>query len=96
MLGFRPAWFVHVNPQTDFPRYIKTTSLALSTGVRFGPIDDKHAAARLIELLEDGFDLCRFYSILVQAPAGLACAYKEMGKCPAPATARSRWSSTAC
>ena len=24
MTGFRPAWFVHVNPQTTYPRYIKT------------------------------------------------------------------------
>jgi excinuclease UvrABC nuclease subunit len=38
----------------------------------------------LIELVEDSFDLCRYYNILVQAPRGRACAYKEMGKCPAP------------
>jgi hypothetical protein len=34
--------------------------------------------------MEDAFDLCRYYSILVQSPHGRACAYKEMGKCPAP------------
>jgi hypothetical protein len=54
------------------------------TGRFIGPILDKHAAARLIELIEDAFDLCRYYNILVQAPYGKACAYKEMGKCPAP------------
>ncbi len=83
MVGFRPAWFVHVNPETSFPRYIKTTDLTRS-GVLAGPVADKHAAARLIALLEDAFDLCRYYQILVEAPNGKACAYKEMGKCPAP------------
>jgi hypothetical protein len=37
-----------------------------------------------MELMEDAFDLCRYYNILVQAPHGRACPYKEMGKCPAP------------
>lgn len=83
MVGFRPAWFVHVNPETDFPRYTKTIDLS-KRGELLGPVEDKHAAARLIELVEDAFDLCRYYNILVQAPHGRACAYKEMGKCPAP------------
>jgi len=84
MVGFRPAWFVHVNPAADFPRYTKTIDLAGKSGLLLGPVEDKHAAARLIELLEDAFDLCRYYNILMQAPHGKACAYKEMGKCPAP------------
>jgi excinuclease UvrABC nuclease subunit len=83
MVGFRPAWFVHVNPQTPFPRYIKTTELSRPAEY-IGPLEDKHAAARLIELAQDLFDLCRYYNILVEAPHGKACAYKEMGKCPAP------------
>lgn len=83
MIGFRPAWFIHVNPETNFPRYLKTKELA-KTGVLLGPLEDKHAAARLIELVEDLFDLCRYYHILIQAPHGSACAYKGMGKCPAP------------
>src|SRR4051794_21862001 len=61
MVGFRPAWFVHINPQTNFPRYVKTIDISGQTGVYFGPLEDKHAAARLIELMEDGFDLCRYY-----------------------------------
>src|SRR5687767_15090654 len=28
MVGFRPAWFVHVNPEANFPRYTKTIGLA--------------------------------------------------------------------
>ena len=83
MVGFRPAWFVHVNPETTFPRYVKTTDLSRS-GLLAGPLEDKHAAARVIHLIEDAFDLCRYYQILVEAPTGEACAYKEMGKCPAP------------
>ena len=27
MAGFRPAWFLHVNPDAAFPRYTKTTDL---------------------------------------------------------------------
>jgi excinuclease UvrABC nuclease subunit len=84
MVGFRPAWFLHVNPEAEFPRYVKTIDLVGKPGVYLGPLDDKHAAARLIELLEDSFDLCRYYNILVESPNARACAYKEMGKCPAP------------
>ena len=83
MVGFRPAWFVHVNPDHPFPRYVKTTDLA-KPGLLIGPLEDKHAAAGLIELAEDAFDLCRYYNVLAEAPGGRACAYKEMGKCPAP------------
>ena len=84
MIGFRPAWFVHVDPDAPFPRYHKMIDLSDPSGLYIGPLEDKHAAARLIEEVEDAFDLCRFYSILTQAPAGSPCAYKEMGKCPAP------------
>jgi excinuclease UvrABC nuclease subunit len=84
MVGFRPAWFVHVDPAAAFPRYVKTVDLTRSAGVFVGPVEDKHAAARLIELAEDSFDLCRYYNVLVEAPRAKACAYKEMGKCPAP------------
>lgn len=84
MVGFDPAWFLHVNPENNFPRFVKTIDLSRPGGVYLGPLQDKHAAARLIELIEDSFDLCRYYNILVEAPRGRACAYKEMGKCPAP------------
>src|SRR5262249_31724738 len=84
MVGFRPAWFVHVNPEAQFPRYTKTIDLSPRPGTLAGPVEDKHAAGRLIEMIEDLFDLCRYYNILVEYPQGKACAYKEMGKCPAP------------
>ena len=84
MVGFRPAWFVHVDPDAAFPRYVRTTDLSPRPGLTVGPIENKQQAAALVELMEDAFDLCRYYNILVQAPHGQACAYKEMGKCPAP------------
>jgi excinuclease ABC subunit C len=84
MAGLRPAWFVHVNSDAQFPRYTKTTDLGIQTGQLFGPIEDKNAAAQFIEDVSDWFDLCRYYHILIEAPLGKACAYKEMGKCPAP------------
>ena len=84
MVGFRPAWFVHVDPAAQFPRYVKTIDLSQPAGTYLGPAEDKHAAQRLIELLQDSFELCRYYNLLVDAPHGRACAYEEMGKCPAP------------
>jgi excinuclease UvrABC nuclease subunit len=84
MVGFRPAWFIHVNPEAIFPRYTKTTDLTGKAGLLIGPVGDKHAAQRLIELAEDCFDLCRYSNILIESPRGKPCAYKEMGKCPAP------------
>jgi len=84
MHGFSPAWFIHINPDANFPRYTKTINLDIQTGMLIGPIEDKHSAGKLIEDVVDWFDLCRYYNILVQSPDARACAYKEMGKCPAP------------
>jgi excinuclease UvrABC nuclease subunit len=84
MVGFRQAWFVHVDPDSKFPRYVKTTDLGNRTGTYVGPFEDRNAAAKLIEQVEDWFDLCRYYNVLVESPRGKPCAYKEMGKCPAP------------
>ena len=84
MVGFRPAWFIHVDPDANSPRYVKTIDLSPRSGTLLGPVEDKHSAARLIEQVEDLFDLCRYYNILIESPHGKACAYKEMGKCPAP------------
>jgi excinuclease UvrABC nuclease subunit len=84
MTGFQPAWFIHVNPDARFPRYTKTIDLDNKTSQLIGPVEDKHAANRLIEDVVDWFDLCRYYNILVESPHATACAYKEMGKCPAP------------
>ncbi len=57
---------------------------ALPVAVTIGPLPDRSTANRVIEVLEDLFDLCRYYHILLEAPRGKACAYKDMGRCPAP------------
>ena len=84
MVPWRASWWIGVEREGVFPRLRKTTDLREGALMYAGPVRDKHAAARLIETVEDLFDLCRYYSVLVQAPHGKACAYKEMGKCPAP------------
>ena len=48
-------------------------------------IRDKTSAGKLIDTLEDLFDLCRYHNILLQTPNGKPCGRGEMGKgCPAP------------
>ncbi|HVT89564.1 MAG TPA: UvrB/UvrC motif-containing protein [Tepidisphaeraceae bacterium] len=84
MTGFWPAWFLHINPDANFPRYTKTIDPNIKTGLLIGPVQDKHAAGRLIDDVIDWFDLCRYYNILLESPNTTACAYKQMGKCPAP------------
>src|SRR5439155_26504731 len=82
MVGFRPAWFIHVDPDAKFPRYVKTTDLSSRTGTYIGPLENKNAASELGEQVEDWFDLCRYHHVLIESPHGRACAYKEMRKCP--------------
>lgn len=90
MLDRWQAWFIHVDPGAPFPQWLKTAHPRIvdadgsRSGANLGPFPDKHAAGRYIELLQDAFDLCRYHHILVQAPHATACAYKEMGRCPAP------------
>jgi DNA polymerase-3 subunit epsilon len=92
------AWFAHVDPGAEFPLWGKTNLSGVAAprsastgvgegtgaGVCNGPVGDKDAAGRLIEKTVDAFDLCRYPHLLVQAPRAAACAYKEMGRCPAP------------
>lgn len=84
LVGRRPVWFLHVDAGAEFPRFVRTSELTLDGGVLLGPIEEKGQAQKLVEQLESDFDLCRYHNILTQAPNGKACAYKEMGRCPAP------------
>jgi excinuclease UvrABC nuclease subunit len=87
LVAFRPTWWIGLERDVvaaRFPKLRRTQALDDASLVYAGPIRDKSAAGKLIELVEDLFDLCRYHHILVQAPLGKACAYKEMGKCPAP------------
>lgn len=87
LLTTRPVWFLHVDPDAEFPRFQKTQEmeeLSTAPGLLLGPIEEKGQAARLVERVESAFDLCRYHQILTQAPLGRACSYKDMGRCPAP------------
>lgn len=81
------CWFITAAPKSAFPRFTKQRwpgATIEDDTVWIGPFADKHAAQRYIEMLDDAFDLCRYHHILVQAPVGRACAYKEMDRCAAP------------
>jgi hypothetical protein len=78
------VYWVSVDLSATHPRFIASDRPAGPPDTCFGPLPDNRAARRLIEMLEDVFDLCRYHHILVQAPHGQACAYKQMGRCPAP------------
>ncbi|MCL2647459.1 MAG: hypothetical protein FWD61_10720 [Phycisphaerales bacterium] len=82
--GGRNTWWLALDLSDSFPDFRRTQDISDSRFRYAGPIRDKSAAGKLIEILQDLFDLCRHHAILVQAPHGKACAYKEMGKCPAP------------
>jgi hypothetical protein len=85
MLANWAPWYITIDPGARFPRWLVTDqpepALLAST---FGPIATRGAAQKLVETIEDAFDLCRYHQILSQAPHGQACAYKQMHKCPAP------------
>lgn len=82
------AWFIHLDPDAVNPVWRKTN---LGDGAResapgrlIGPMASKDMAGKCGEAIDDLFDLCRFPRELALAPRGTACAYKEMGRCPAP------------
>lgn len=83
-LAFGPVWFARVDPAEEFPRWTAENTGLDGRRMDVGPFQDRTHCTTFIELLEDLFDLCRKYDILVQAPTGQACVYFEMGKCPAP------------
>ena len=85
MLANWSPWYISIDPAARFPRWLAIDQPdAALLGTTFGPIATKASAQKLVETLEDAFDLCRYHHILIQAPHGQACAYKQMGKCPAP------------
>lgn len=91
------AWWACIDPDSEFPEWTKSNLLEGASALRsasaareapnaeiVGPFADKDAAARFAELVTDVFDLCRERRLLLLAPHAQACAYKEMGRCPAP------------
>ncbi|MGC8624027.1 MAG: hypothetical protein ACP5VQ_02020 [Phycisphaerae bacterium] len=84
MLAWKPAWFLTVAPEMDFPRWKISNALAPASAITIGPLLTYRKASRLVAAIEELFDLCRYYAILRKAPQGQACAYKELRQCPAP------------
>lgn len=80
---WRGHW-LWVDPKARHPRFIHVDRPRADQGQCLGPLPTRAAARQFIEMLEDLFDLCRYHEILVQAPHGSACSYKQMGRCPAP------------
>jgi len=83
-IAFGPSWFVHVDPAARTPCFIVGKTLRAPPGIDLGPMATQQDATRLVQILQDGFDLCRYDHILEQTPHGQPCAYFDMGKCPAP------------
>jgi excinuclease UvrABC nuclease subunit len=86
-VAFAPAWFVHVDPAASIPRLTVSKPVLSPPGTTLGPFATQADANRFVQILEDAFDLCRYFHILEQAPHGQPCAYFEMGRCPAPCNA---------
>jgi len=79
------GWFLECDPDAEFPRFTASCEpRADRPATVLGPLPDRGTVDSMIEALEETFDLCRYHHILREAPHGAACAYKEMGKCPAP------------
>lgn len=84
LLGFGPAEFIRVDPAAATPRFTVTRELRADGARYLGPLPTRKAADAWNDMLADVFDLCRYYDVLEKAPHGQACAYFDMGKCPAP------------
>ncbi len=86
LLAWRSPWFLCID--MGGPHKPPTLNVQNSVGrlddFTFGPLASRREASRLANWLLEQFDLCRFEDILRKSPRGQPCAYKEMGKCPAP------------
>jgi len=84
MLAWKPAWFVHVDPGDDYPHFSATRKVWGSPGRYTGPFSAERAAQHFIEVIQDGFDLCRDYRCLRRSPNAERCTYGQMGRCVSP------------
>jgi len=82
-IGWKPAWFVHVDPAGAYPHFQPARQFPLG-GMHLGPFTDGRSANQFVAALQDAFDLCRNHSCLRQSPHGPPCAYAQMGKCLSP------------
>jgi excinuclease UvrABC nuclease subunit len=84
LLAWKPSWFVHVNVQEEFPRFVRTRDVLAKPGSYLGPFESARSAERFVEALLDTFDLCRDYERLRKSPGARRCAYGQMRRCLCP------------
>lgn len=83
-IGFGAVWYIRIEPKAAFPRFTAVDRLRDDNAIYIGPLAASRMAEAWIAMLEDAFDLCRYFNVLEKAPRGERCAYYDMGKCPAP------------
>ena len=81
LLRYRGAWFVKVNPTARVGRFMRSNKVFVDRCRYFGPLADKHAAARYVELIEDTFGLCRCEQAYNTDGPAEHCLFFDMGKC---------------
>jgi hypothetical protein len=93
MLTYRDAWFVKVDPAASPGRFMRSNHVFADRCRYAGPLADKHAAARYVELIEDAFGLCRCEAAYAEGPppqptdastsfhTRSRCLLHQMGKC---------------
>ena len=84
MLAWKPAWFVHVSVADDWPHFSATRKVFALPGRYFGPFSGERDAQQFVDVIQEGFDLCRDYRCLRQSPNGERCTYGQMGRCLSP------------
>ncbi len=84
MCAFGPSWFAVIDRHDRFPRWLASDNPLAGTSACVGPFVTRRYCELLVKDLEDLFSLCRYHNILQETPHGEACAYAEMGRCPAP------------
>lgn len=84
LIGFGPAWFVHVDPEARVPEMRVTERVWVIPGEFVGPFATHRAAQAALEQMWDLFDLCRYPEQVRRAPVGQRCAYFDMGRCDGP------------
>jgi excinuclease UvrABC nuclease subunit len=80
------AHWIAIDPTDPYPRFEATAMpwTGKPGALQFGPLPTARFTRSCVEALEDAFDLCRNHALLLQTPHAVACAYKQMGRCPAP------------
>lgn len=85
--GGRPGgWFVRLDPESGTPAcgVLGGGEIAgLDAATVIGPFGSRTSAEAYRRFLDDRFELCREPALLARRPDAAACAYKDMGRCPA-------------